>query len=263
MRERQGLRLAPRSINRTGPVDGNGDEVRQAAEIRELFRSYRVSGDRAVRNQLVQRYRYLAEKTAGRFAHRREPQDDLLQVALLGLVKAVERYDPDYGVVFPSFAVPTMVGELRRHFRDATWPVHVSRRSQELHLALSGARERLTNDLGRSPTTAELASAMGVTIEDVLHATEAGNAYQTTSIDTEPAVEYGELSTSDARLVVRDALRTLPRRERQIVYLRFVEGLTQAEIGRTVGLSQVHVSRLIRTALTTMRTQLTSGAETA
>jgi RNA polymerase sigma-B factor len=246
-----------------GPAAGSNGDIAEAAEIRELFRSYRISGDRAVRNQLVQRYRYLAETTARRFAGRGEPWPDLLQVALLGLVKAVQRFDPDYGVIFPTFAVPTMVGELRRHFRDTTWPVHVPRHGQELHLALSVARERLTNDLGRSPTSAEVAAAMGVSIEDVLHAAEVGNAYRTSSIDPGYAVGDGGLHTSEARLAVQGALETLPRRERQIVHLRFVEGHTQAEIGHTLGLSQVHISRLLRSALEKMRTQLTSFAEIA
>jgi RNA polymerase sigma-B factor len=240
-----------------------GDEFAETAVVEELFRNYRASGDREVRNKLVQHYRPLAESTARRFAGRGEPWADLAQVALLGLVKAVQRFDPDYGTSFPTFAVPTMVGELRRHFRDATWPVHVSRRDQELRLALAATRERLTNDLGRSPTSAEMAATMGVSIEDVLHAAEVSTAYRTAAIDPGHAVGDGGLRTSEARLALNRALQTLPRRERQIIFMRFVEGRTQAEIGRIVGVSQVHVSRLLRSALETLRCQLTSFAESA
>jgi RNA polymerase sigma-B factor len=226
--------------------------------VRALFREYRASGDRALRNDFVQRYRYLADLTARQFAGRGEPLSDLVQVALLALVKAVERFDPDYGVIFPTFAVPTLLGELRRHFRDATWPVHVTRRGQELHLALSSARERLGHDLGRSPTPTELADAMGVTVEDVLDAAEAANAYRTAPIEPSHAVGDGGLRSCDNRLMIEAALAQLPERERTIIHLRFVDGRTQAEIGRIVGVSQVQVSRLLRTSLSTLRGELAS-----
>jgi RNA polymerase sigma-B factor len=274
-RRRLGVCVAPPETGPAGPPeDGLAPDDRHAgpgldgvdAEVTELFRAYRASGDRALRNELVQRHRYLAEICARRFAARGEPLADLLQVALLGLVKAVERFEPDYGSRFPAFAMPTLLGELRRHFRDATWPVHVARRGQELHLAMSAAAERLGQDLGRSPTPAELATAMGVTVEDVLHATEAGNAYRTTPIEPGPSEDIAEravlalgdggLGASDARLELHPALAELGERERLIVHLRFFEERTQSEIASIVGLSQVQVSRLLRASLDKLRGRL-------
>jgi RNA polymerase sigma-B factor len=225
-------------------------------DVAALFRRYRQTGDRAHRNELVVRYRYLADSAARRFAGRGEPLDDLRQVALLGLVKAVDRFDPDYGVIFPTFALPTVLGELRRHFRQATWPVHVARRTQELHLASSGVRERLAQELGRAPTPAELATAMGVAVEDLLEALEAGSARRTEPIDVTSRLGHDDTARNDDRLLVEAALATLGERERRIVRLRFAEGLTQEEIGRQVGVSQVQVSRLLRSSLDALRSRL-------
>jgi len=232
------------------------DRCLQDLCIQDLFRRYRTSGDRELRNHLVEHHRHLAEHHARRFRGRGEPDADLSQVALLALLKAVERYDPDYGVAFATFAEPTILGELRRHFRDTTWPLHVSRRGQELHLALTRTREQVTNELGRAPTTAELAAAMGVSIDDVLHAVEAANAYRTAPIDTCRTLTDGGYSGADTRLSLDAALEALTPRDRRIIHLRFTAGLTQAEIAQRVGISQVHVSRVLRAALAVLRDQL-------
>lgn len=257
-REVVARRTPPRDRPHATPTDGHQDN-----EVIDLFRRYRATEDRALRNELVERHRYLANVTAQRFAGRGEPLPDLVQVALLALVKAVERFDPDYGVGFPAFAMPTLLGELRRHFRDYTWPVHVSRRGQELHLAMGAALESLHHELGRSPTPAELAVAMGVSTDEVLHAAEAGNAYRTASVEAHHALEEGQIQTSDLRLTLESALQSLPEREQRLIHLRFVEERSQAEIGRIVGLSQVHVSRLLRSSLESLRSRLSQAAEPA
>jgi len=233
------------------PRLNEGDECLQG-----LFRRYRASGDRELRNRLVELHCHLAERHARRFRGRGEPDADLTQVALLALLKAVERYDPDYGVAFATFAEPTILGELRRHFRDTTWPIHVSRRGQELHLALTQTRDRLTNQLGRSPTPPELAVAMGVSIDDVLHAVEAANAYRTAPIDACRTLDDGGYAHADTRVILDAALAALAPRDRHIVHLRFTAGLTQTEIAQRVGISQVHVSRVLRAALIALRDQL-------
>ena len=236
-------------------------------EIKARFVRYRETGDRRLRNRLVEEHRWLAEVASRRFANRGEPQDDLLQVALLGLVKAVERFDPAYGSAFASFALPTLFGELRRHFRDTTWAVHVNRRAKELHLEMGGVVQQLTQDLGRSPLPSEVAAAMGATVEEVLQATEAGNAYRSAPLNQRPhddggddsgtmAIDDRDLSGADARITLRQLLDELPPRERKIVELRFFEELTQSEIAERVGISQVHVSRLLRSSLARMRTGL-------
>lgn len=225
-------------------------------DVLDEFRRFRASRDRELRNRLVLRHRHIAEYHARRFTGRGEALGDLVQVALLALVKAVERFDPEYGVTFGTFAEPTIVGELRRHFRDATWPVHVSRRAQELHLAMAATRERLSHVLGRSPTTSELAAAAGVSVDDVLHAMEAGNAYRTTLLEASHALGDGDLAAADDRLALREALSNLSTRDREIFRLRFTEGLSQSEIAHRLGVSQVHVSRLLRSGLAELRARL-------
>lgn len=232
------------------------------------FRRFRETGDRGLRNELVEEHRWLADLVARRFASRGEPLDDLRQVALLGLVKAVERFDPDRGSAFASFALPTLYGELRRHFRDTTWAVHVPRRAKELHLAANAALERLTQDLGRSPLPSELAATLGITVEDLLQATEAGNGYRAAALDRRYGdddggeglgavpVEDAGLTSAVNRLAMHKALAELPERERRIVELRFFHELTQSEIAGLVGVSQVHVSRLLRSSLAVLQRRL-------
>ena len=227
----------------------------------ELFEQYRTTGDLAVRNRLVEHYVRLAEFLARRFTNRGEALDDLRQVALLGLVKAVERFEPDRGLQFSSFATPTITGELKRHFRDKGWAVRVPRRLQELHLQLDRTTAALSQELGRSPTPAEIATRAGVREEEVLEGMEAGTLYRLSSIDGRPdeddetgaptplGSDDEELDAVEDRVAVADLLNQLPARERQIVYLRYFDGLTQAEIAERVGISQMHVSRLLMRSL--------------
>src|SRR2546423_8203163 len=229
----------------------------------ERFAEYRRTGDRSIRNALVRDHQWVAVHCARRFSRRGEPMDDLLQVARLGLLKAVERFDPSYGVVFSTFAMPTVTGELRRHFRDHTWPVRVPRRVKELYLELSACIEMLGHDLGRPAKVEEIADAMQTSVDEVLEAMEAGAAYRTASLspapdaDDEPDRPDGavlgeadaDLISADTRLSVRHLVRQLPERERTVVYMRFFEGRTQSEIAAQVGVSQVHVSRIIRDTL--------------
>jgi RNA polymerase sigma-B factor len=232
----------------------------------ERFREYHKTRDRAARNRLVEEHRWIALRCARRFEGRGEPLDDLIQVAQLGVLKAVERFDPEHGAAFPSFAMPTVMGELRRHFRDRTWSVGVPRRLKELHVSLARAVEQLNHALGRQPTVEELAAELRVTADDVLEALDAGAAYRTAPLtrpeddmDREPAIlgeEDGELAQVDSRMAVRRLLDTLPARERTIVYLRFFGSLTQQEIAERLGMSQVHVSRLLRQCMNELQSAL-------
>jgi RNA polymerase sigma-B factor len=223
----------------------------------QRFAGYRATGDRELRNALVEEHTGLAEALARRMMHRGEPLDDLRQVALVGLLKAVERFDPDRGVQFTSFATPTILGELKRHFRDRGWAVRVSRRVQELHLAVRDTTSALQQELGRSPTTSEIAARAGITEEDVIESMEAGGMYRLKSLDggtsdSDDDHEHPSLGQRDENLqavedlmTVERLLELLPDREREIMRLRFFEGRTQGEIASEVGVSQMHVSRLI------------------
>src|SRR5262245_30530508 len=237
------------------------------------FAEYRRTGDRELRNELVEEHVRLAEFLARRFAHRGEPLDDLRQVALVGLLKAVERFEPDRGLQFSSFAMPTIVGELKRHFRDKGWAVRVPRRVQELHLELDRTVGTLSQELGRPPTTGEIAERIGVQEEEVLESMEASSLYRLPSLDgmrsrddagMAPSERVGsvdpELEAVDDRVAVESLLTRLPEREQRIVYLRFFEGLTQSEIAEQVGISQMHVSRLLVRSLETLGVGASTGA---
>lgn len=231
----------------------------------ELFAEYARTRDRALRDRLVEEHLPLARYLARRFVHRGEPLDDLVQVALLGLLKAVERFDPWRGLRFSTFATPTILGELKRHFRDRGWAVRVPRRVQELHVRLARVVGALSQELGRSPTTAEIAAAADATEEEVLEAMEAGGLYRLASLDapapeadgTERSERLGDDDDSfdavEHRLELSALLDVLPDRERTIVYLRFFRGLTQSEIAARVGISQMHVSRLLTRSLEQLR----------
>jgi RNA polymerase sigma-B factor len=243
------------------------------AEIAALFAEYLRGHDRRVRDQLVTRHRWLAIHCARRFSSRGEPFDDLVQVAQLGLLKAVERFDPSFGVKFPTFAMPTILGELRRHFRDHTWPLRVPRRLKEMYLELSGCVEVLRHELGRAPLLSEIADARAATVEDVTDAMEAGTAYRTWSFTSSSESEDEDqtidahignldagLMSADSRIAVRAVIERLPSRERRVLYLRYFEGRTQADIAAQFGISQVHVSRIIRATLRQMRAHLAASA---
>ncbi|MFZ4515667.1 MAG: SigB/SigF/SigG family RNA polymerase sigma factor [Acidimicrobiia bacterium] len=242
----------------------------------ELFRKFRATSDRQLRNVLIEAHRPLAIHLARRFSSRTEPLDDLVQVAQLGLLKAVTRFDPDRGVAFSSFATPTILGELKRHFRDATWAVRVSRRAQEMLLEVNAATSELSQRLGRSPSVAEIAQSISVTEAEVLDALEAGAAYRTAPMATPgesdpdeidlrmpPGEQDVELELADDRNLVRSLLETLPPRERQIVFLRFFEERTQTEIADEIGISQMHVSRLLRQSFRTMQRELAARTSRA
>jgi RNA polymerase sigma-B factor len=235
---------------------------RATAKVDERFARYRETGDRDLRNALIEEHRWLAVHCAQRFAHKGEPLDDLVQVAMLGVLKAVERFDPNYGVVFSTFAVPTIVGEIRRHFRDTTWAVHVPRRLKDLHHTVNVAVTELGQVLGRSPTVDEIADRAGVPVEEVLETLEAGRSYSRVPLtppsaddgDEEPNLgeEDRQLEAAEARMTVTELMATLPARERRIVELRFMGGMTQSQIAARVGVSQVQVSRLLRASLAKM-----------
>jgi RNA polymerase sigma-B factor len=239
-------------------------------ETVDAFRRYRQSGDRQLRNTIVEEYRWIATSCAQKFRERGEPFDDLIQVGLLGLVKAVERFDPSNGTPFPGFALPTVTGELRRHFRDTTWSVHVPRRMKEVSALLTPTAERLRERLGRHPTVAELAAEHVFDRGVELGGMEASSAYRSASLHSgsgpggpfvrEPGEDDAGIDLAEARLSVQEMLGALPDRERTILYLRFFEEKTQSEIASIVGTSQVHVSRLIRASLQSLRQR--AGATT-
>jgi RNA polymerase sigma-B factor len=230
---------------------------------RERFVEFAASRDERLRNQLVEEHLGLAHQLARRFANRGESYDDLVQVASMALVKAVDRFDPDRGVEFSTFATRTVIGELKRHFRDRGWAIRAPRRIQELYLELGPVIEAQTHKLGRPPTVAEMAAITGSSEESVLEALEAGQSYRASSIDAPDRhdvtianrigdVDSGFSSTED-RIVLAISLADLPERDRTILNLRFVTGLTQSEIAERIGISQMHVSRLIAASLTKLR----------
>ena len=231
------------------------------------FKQWRATGDTKLRDQLVIDHHWIAVRAARRFAERGEPYDDLFQVASLGLFKAVERFDPEVGSSFVAFAMPTVVGEIRRHFRDHTWSVRVPRRAKDLKGALTAAVNELSQDLGRAPTVDEIAARLHVDAEVVLETLEASAAYRTSSLDLpageQPSALQTALATNDAdlrsmvdRAAIGQLLAELPGRERKILYLRFFEQMSQAEIAAQVGTSQVHVGRLLQASLTKLRAHL-------
>ena len=235
---------------------------------RELFVQAR-RGDSRARERLIERYLPMARRLARRYRRSEEPLEDLEQVASLGLVKAVDRYDPGRETAFSSFAVPTILGELKRHFRDRTWSVRVPRELQELALACEKAIASISADQGRAPTVAEIATAVHAGEEQVLDALQAASAYRVGSLDA-PRVGAGEetrpetlgetigaeepgFARAEERATLEPALAFINERERQVLTLRFNEDLTQAEIGERIGVSQMQVSRLIRQALNRLR----------
>lgn len=241
-------------------------EPTRREELTEQFAAYAETRDNSLRDQLVGAHLGLAEYLARRFANRGEPLDDLVQVASLGLIKAVDRFDPSRGVAFSTYATHTIVGELKRHFRDKGWAVRAPRRMQELYLSLGKVVAALGQELGRSPTIAELAAEVQVSEEEVLEALEAGQAYRSTSLDAPTGTEDGEtlgarlggedasLEDAESRATLSPLLGQLGRRERLILHLRFFEGLTQSEIANRLGISQMHVSRLLARSVSRLRT---------
>jgi RNA polymerase sigma-B factor len=237
-------------------------------DVDSLLLAYHRDGDREARDRALVELMPLVRALASRYAGRGEPLEDLVQVGALGLIKAVDRFDVDRGVEFSSYAVPTIVGEIRRHFRDKAWAMHVPRRLKELSVRLTRVLDELTTELGRSPTVAELAQAVGAEEEEVIDALDSAHAYSTRSLHA-PFEEGGDdslsekLGTDDTGYqeveessLVAAGLDALDERERRIVELRFFEEMTQSQIAAEIGISQMHVSRLLRKALTTMRGRL-------
>jgi RNA polymerase sigma-B factor len=247
--------------------------VESADEVRTLLRRWHEDGDRAARAELVERMLPLARSLARRYAGKGEPLDDLEQVASLGLLKAIDRFDVSRDVRFATFAVPTIAGELKRHFRDRGWMLRVPRDIQELSARVTRAREALTRDLGRSPTVEEVARTLQASVEQILDALRAADTYRMMSLDEPLAEGAGALEAIggddegyelvEQRVLLRRGLDGLGAREREIVRLRYYEGLTQREIARAVGVSQMHVSRLIRRSIDTMRDSIEPVARAA
>jgi len=237
-------------------------------DARELFLSWQRDRDARARDALVRRFMPLARSLARRYGRSSEPFEDLLQVASVGLLKALDRYDADRGHSFASFAVPTILGEMRRYFRDSGWAIHVPRGAQERALKVRDAQERLANERGRAPTVNQLAEYLELDTEEVIDALQALQAYETLSLDAPrpgadgDLISYGDsVGHDDARfeLVELDAtvssvLKHIPPRERLILRMRFVDDLTQTEIAERVGISQMQVSRLLRRSLDQLRT---------
>jgi len=238
-------------------------------ELRAHFEEFARTRSDALRDHLVNSHLGLAEYLARRFANRGEPLDDLTQVASIGLVKAVDRFDPERPVEFSTYATHTIVGELKRHFRDKGWAVRAPRRLQELYLRLGQVVAELSQELGRSPTVAELAAEMQASEEEVLEAMEAGQAYRFASLDAPApgpdddgsstlASQLGEddltMAAAEDRAALSPLLASLPPREQRILFLRFFQGLTQSEIATQLGISQMHVSRLLARSLSQLRT---------
>lgn len=241
-------------------------------EARELFGqlaslSQEEPRRQRVRDTLVEMHLPLVEYLARRFSGRGEPLDDLVQVGTIGLIKAVDRFDLERGVEFSTYATPTVVGEIKRHFRDKGWTVRVPRRLQELRATLSSATAELTQSLGRSPTVAELARRLGLDEEEVLEGLESANAYAALSLDASdneggPSVADTLGADDDAlegveyREALKPLLDTLPDRERRILLLRFFGNMTQSQIAAELGISQMHVSRLLSRTLSQLRERL-------
>jgi RNA polymerase sigma-B factor len=232
--------------------------------VRALFHRLREAPDDATRQELIEAHLGLVEYLARRFAGRGEPLEDLVQVGTIGLVKAVDRFDPDREVEFSTYATPTIVGELKRHFRDKGWAVRVPRRLQELNLQLGEIIGKLSQELGRSPTVSEMAGAAGTTEEEVLEGLDSAHAYSLVSLDAPTGEEdltlheqIGEeddtLELLEYRASLVPLLEELPPRERSMLYLRFFKGMTQSEIADKLGISQMHVSRLLAKTLSTLR----------
>ena len=240
---------------------------RAREEDRELLRRYHEGGDTGAREALIQRHLPLVRSLARRYAGRGEALEDIEQVGAIGLIKAIDRFELKRDVSLATYATPNVVGEIKRHFRDKGWAIRVPRALQELNASMSGAIERLTGKLGRSPSIAEIADELKTSPEEVLEAMEVGSAYSTVSLsagagdeELDPLETIGdedvEFERSEHRAALAPALNRLAPREREILRMRFEEGLPQTQIAQRIGLSQMHVSRLIRKSLTVMREEL-------
>jgi RNA polymerase sigma-B factor len=244
---------------------------------RALFARYSRKPTPQLRDAIVERFLPLVRALALRYARgTSEPLDDLVQVGAIGLVKAIERYDVARGVAFTSYAVPTIVGEIKRHFRDRTWSVHVPRGARELSVAVDAERAALEGRLGRTPTIAELAAALDLSDEDVLDGLYASGAHRAVSLEAPLHAEDGDeaqgeriggddrcVRQAETRAALDALMRTLPRRSRLVLVLRFERDMTQPAIAQTIGVSQVQVSRIVRAALADLHAAATASGATA
>jgi RNA polymerase sigma-B factor len=264
---------APSQRRRTGRSAASTGAA--ASREAELLARYREDGDLRARDELVAQLLPLTKRLAGRYRHSGESQEDLEQVACVGLIKAVDRYEADLGP-FTRYAIPNILGELRRHFRDKGWGMHVPRTIQENFLKVNEATENLTGELGRAPTAREIAAATGLSHEDVIEAIDAGRSYTPAALDaplpgdetdgsrvlgdtlstTEVGYHYVELGAA-----IAPAFKVLPEREQLIVHMRFFEDLTQSEIADRIGISQMHVSRLLRRAINRLHGAVEAAAD--
>jgi RNA polymerase sigma-B factor len=237
---------------------------------RELFIRYNSDGDQTARDELAEMYLNLVKYLANRFRNRGEPLDDLIQVGTIGLIKAIDRFEPDRGWEFTTYATPTITGEIKRYFRDKGWAIRVPRRLQELSFRVSKAIDSLTQRLQRTPTVEEIAASLEVSADDVLEALESAEAYNSVPLEADGDREdkdpfsildhVGEIdslmSVVEDRTTLSAALKRLPAKQQQVLYLRFFEGLTQSEIAGKLDLSQMQVSRVLRRSLETLRRSL-------
>jgi RNA polymerase sigma-B factor len=253
------------------PADAPTQEQRAArtAQDRRLLERYHHDADQAARDQLVERFLPLARQLARRYQRGGEQLDDLIQVASLGLLKAIDRFDPGRETAFSSFAVPTILGELKRHFRDKGWSVRVPRDLQELAVKVDRLGDEMARELGRAPTAAEIGERVGASPEQVFEAREAAGAYRAVSLDrprgeeTEEGDAFADVfgiedpgfTQAEHAATVESLMGALSEREREVLRLRFEEDLTQSEIGARVGVSQMHVSRLIRQSIARLRAE--------
>jgi RNA polymerase sigma-B factor len=241
-----------------------------------LLRRYHEDGDLRAREQLIEQYMSLVRSLARRYSYRGEQLEDLVQIGAIGLIKAIDRFDLERGVELTTYATPNIIGEIKRHFRDKGWSVRVPRGLQELNVQLSRLMEQLTVQLSRSPTIPELAKAAGVEEEEALEALESGRAYTSLSLsvgsggggeddDLDPLESLGteehQYEVSEDRAVLAPGFKVLDERERKILQLRFFDGLTQSQIAQQVGISQMHVSRLIRRSLEKIRETIAEDEE--
>lgn len=247
------------------PLKKSNRSVRDKQKTKELFKRYKETGDEQAREQLVLAHLNLARFLASKFKNRGESLDDLVQVATIGLIKAIDRFDISRGLEFTTFATPTIMGEIKRHFRDKGWSVRVPRRLQELSAKVTQVSDKLTEKLQRSPSVDEIAQAMGVSVDEVLEAMESAHAYSSVSLDVPQgddddgtqsstvidkyALVDEDLESSDDRIVLEQAIKDFSEREQQIIRMRFLEGFTQVEIAQKLQISQVQVSRLLRKTL--------------
>lgn len=247
------------------PLKKTKRSIRDKQKTKELFKRYKETGDEQAREQLVLAHLNLARFLASKFKNRGESLDDLVQVATIGLIKAIDRFDISRGLEFTTFATPTIMGEIKRHFRDKGWSVRVPRRLQELSAKVTQVSDKLTEKLQRSPSVDEIAQALGVSVDEVLEAMESAHAYSSVSLDVPQgddddgtqsstvidkyALVDEDLESSDDRIVLEQAIKDFSEREQRIIRMRFLEGFTQVEIAQKLQISQVQVSRLLRKTL--------------